>query len=241
MLLLVRWIVRVVPPRLRFVRRARPAACLDTARRGGRVGGPQARSRRRRDEKTRLTRRGARCTRPARIRIRGPTGTRATTRHGHARGKRIETETVASQAWCAQKCVCCYVLAHCCPMSPTCCRKQRARPRTQGHPAAAQERQHEPPRTAPGRPRAQNTVPPQRIHMSVPLVAQWAGTWAMLSSRAREQSSAAARMPQYLRASPTISRALQSSRLSCPGSPPCQCCSALWQLPARPSRRAPNS
>lgn len=42
-------------------------------------------------------------------------------------------------------------------------------------------------------------------------------------------------------ANPTISRALQSSRLSCPGSPPCQCCSALWQIPARPSRRAPNS
>ena len=123
-----------MPPRLRFVRRARPAACLDTARRGGRVGGPQARSRRRRDEKTRLTRRGARCTSGPNVGRCGPDlglGTRATTRHGHARGKRIETETVASQAWCAQKCVCCYVLAHCCPMSPTCCRKQRARPRTQ--------------------------------------------------------------------------------------------------------------
>ena len=82
--------------------------------------------------------------------------------------------------------------------SPPAGRAERARPRTQRN-GKRDSMDH---RTAPGRPRPQNTAP-QRIHTSVPLVAQWAGTWAMLSSRAREQSSAAdapvpALIPQFL-------------------------------------------
>ena len=78
--------------------------------------------------------------------------------------------------------------------SPPAGRAERARPRTQRNGkreawSTAQLQDAQGPRT----------LPPQRIHTSVPLVAQWAGTWAMLSSRAREQSSAAARLPQYLR------------------------------------------
>ena len=87
---------------------------------------------------------------------------------------------------------------HYCELST--CWQSRASPTAD--PAQRQERQHGPPHSS-RTPKAPEHCPPQRIHTSVPLVAQWAGTWAMLSSRAREQSSAAdapvtALIPQFL-------------------------------------------